>query len=150
MSRSTRPAPELWICPKCGAPLVTRNQWHSCVITTVEELFSKSEPHVLPVFKRFVEAARSIGDITVVPQKTRVVVVARVRFCGGEPRRDHFRANFALRRRMDHPRIAKIVEYNPRWIAHHLRLYRIEDVDEELTGWLRESFAVGMQDDLYS
>jgi uncharacterized protein DUF5655 len=139
----------LWICPQCGAPLVTPNLWHSCVKVTSEELFARSEPHVIEVFNRFVEVVRSIGEVTVVLQKTRVVLVARVRFCGGEPRKDCFYANFALHRRLESPRIHKIIEYTPRWITHHLKLRSKDEIDEELHGWLAESFALGRQDDLF-
>lgn len=72
----------LWTCPKCGARLVTRNLWHSCGRFTLEDLFAKSHSGALALARGSVELFRSLGDVQVIPQKTRLVCVARVRFAG--------------------------------------------------------------------
>ena len=84
-ARKLRP---LWRCPKCGARFVTRNMWHSCGKFTLETLFAKSEPQVLPLFKKFAALVRRCGRVTMIPQKTRVVFMDRVRFAGACPRKD--------------------------------------------------------------
>ena len=84
-----------------------------------------------------------------IPQKTRLVFVARVRFAGLMPRKDHFVAAFALQRRLKNPRIIQLIDYGPRWQMHHLRIERPADLDGELRAWLRESHdVVGMQKDI--
>jgi hypothetical protein len=90
--------PALWICPECGARLVSRNLWHSCGHFTLEDLFTKAAPGVLELARRYTDLLRSLGDVQVIPQKTRLVCVARVRFASLEPRKNGFRAAFALRR----------------------------------------------------
>jgi hypothetical protein len=72
----------LWTCPKCGARLVTRILWHSCGRHTLEALLARSDPPVLELARRFVRVLQSLGDVQVLPQKTRLVCVARVRFAG--------------------------------------------------------------------
>lgn len=108
----------LWRCPKCGARFVTRNMWHSYGRYTLEALFSRSEPHVLPLFKKFAKMVRECGHATMIPQKTRVVFMVRVRFAGAYPRKSYFVAGFALSRRLKSPRIKKIEEYAPHFIGH--------------------------------
>jgi hypothetical protein len=39
--------PAVWICPRCGARLVSRNLWHSCGQYTLETLFAGAAPGVL-------------------------------------------------------------------------------------------------------
>lgn len=129
----------LWICPSCGARLVSRNLWHSCGRFTLEDLFAGSEPGVLDLARSYVALLYSLGDVQVLPQKTRLVCVARVRFAGLEPRRSGFQANFALHRWVDSPRIAKITDYGPLWRAHYLPIRSESDLDDELAGWLQES-----------
>ena len=91
----------------------------------------------------------SLGDVQVLPQKTRLVAVARVRFAGLYPRQDHFMASFALRRWLADPRIVKTVDYGPRWRAHFVRITSAADLDDELRAWLQESHdIVGIQSDL--
>jgi hypothetical protein len=139
----------VWTCPKCGARLVTRNSWHSCGRFTLEALLAASEPAVLALARRYIALVQSLGDVQVIPQKTRLVFVARVRFASLMPRKDHFVAAFALQRRLKNPRIIQLIDYGPRWQMHHLRIERTGDLDDELRAWLRESHdVVGMQKDI--
>jgi hypothetical protein len=139
----------LWHCPKCGARLVSRNLWHSCGRFTLEALFARSAPEVLAAARKYVALLESLGDVQVLPQKTRLVAVARVRFAGLYPRKDHFMAAFALHRWLSSPRIVKTVDYGPRWRGHYVRIESAADVDDELRAWLQESHdVVGVQSDL--
>ena len=72
--------PGISICPRCGARLVTKNLWHSCGTFTLEGLFPRSEPAVLDLARKYVAMLYTLGDVQVIPQKTRLTCVARVRF----------------------------------------------------------------------
>jgi hypothetical protein len=136
----------LWICPRCGARLVTRNLSHSCGRFRLEDLFPRAKPGVLKLAREFVAMLRSLGDVQVLPQKTRLVCVARVRFGGFHPRKNGLLVGFALRRWVKSPRIVKTVSYGPRWRAHFVRVESRGDLDGELRAWLQESHdKVGMQ-----
>jgi len=141
--------PPLWHCPKCGARLVTRNLWHSCGRFTLQALFPSSAPGLLAAARKYIALLESLGDVQVLPQKTRLVAVARVRFAGLYPRKDHFMAAFALHRWLASRRIVKTVDYGPRWRAHYVRITSAADLDGELRAWLQESHdIVGLQSDL--
>jgi hypothetical protein len=89
---------------------------------------------------------QSLGDVQVIPQKTRLVCVARVRFAGLYPRKNDFMATFALRRWVKSPRIAKRAAYGERWRGHFVRIGSAADLDDELRSWLQESHdTVGIQ-----
>jgi len=140
---------DLWICPKCGARLISRNLWHSCGQFTLEDLFAKAPPSVLDLARKYVDVLHSLGDVQVIPQKTRLVCVARVRFAGLYPRKGGFRAAFALRRWLKSPRIVKTADYGPRWLGHFVDITNAGDLDQELRNWLQESHdTVGIQDDI--
>ena len=136
----------MWVCPKCGARLASRNLWHSCGRWTLESLFALSSPPALELARQFVALLESLGDVQVIPQKTRLVCVARVRFAGLYPRKHDFLVSFALRRWVDSPRIVMRAEYGPAWKAHHVRIASRDDLDAELRAWLQESHdTVGQQ-----
>lgn len=136
----------LWICPQCGARLITRNLWHSCGTFTLENLFRRSTPEALALARRYVEMLHSLGDVQVLPQKTRLVCVARVRFAGLSPLKEGFLANFALHRWLESSRLVRLAEYGPRWRFHRLRVVSAADLDDELRAWLQESHdTVGLQ-----
>lgn len=139
-------AAPLWVCPQCGARLVSRNLWHSCGRYTLEDLFANAAPGVLDLARRYVELLYRLGDVQVIAQKTRLVCVARVRFASLYPRKRGFLAAFALRRWVDSPRIHKRTDYGPRWRYHFVLVQVDTDVDEELRSWLQESHdTVGLQ-----
>jgi hypothetical protein len=127
---------------------VSRNLWHSCGHFSLEG-FSGSEPGLLAAAREYVRLLESLGDVQVLPQKTRLVAVARVRFAGLYPRKNHFFASFALHRWLVSRRIVKKVDYGPRWRGHYVRVGAAADLDDELRAWLQESHdVVGMQSDL--
>jgi hypothetical protein len=141
--------PSLWVCPRCGARLVSRNLWHSCVQVTLEELFARSEPSALELARTYVSMLHSLGDVQVIPQRTRLVCVARVRFAGLSPRKHGFLASFSLHRWLDSPRIVKTADYGPRWRSHYVLVRSQADLDDELKAWLQEAHdVVGLQSSL--
>jgi hypothetical protein len=136
----------LWRCPECGEKFVTKNLWHSCGKHTLEELFARSEPHVLPLFKKFAKMVRNCGPVRMIPQKTRVVFQVRVRFAGAYPRKAYFLAGFALPYRAEDPRFVKIEHYAPHFQGHLFRVASEADLDTKVQRWLKESYRVGAQD----
>jgi hypothetical protein len=112
-------------------------------------LFAGAAPGVLELARAYVAMLHSLGDVQVIPQKTRLVCVARVRFAGLSPRKRGFQASFALHRWLDSPRIVKTADYGPRWRAHFVAVRSEADLDDELRAWLQESHdVVGIQSDL--
>ncbi len=137
--------PPLWRCSKCRERFVTKNLWHSCGKYTLEELFSRSDPPVLPLFKKFAAMVRECGPVHMIPQKTRVVFQVRVRFAGAAPRKTHFLANFALPYQANDSRFVRIEKYAPHFQAHTFRVSSESDLDQQLQRWLKESYQVGAQ-----
>jgi hypothetical protein len=105
----------------------------------LEGLFGGAAPGVLELARAYVAMLQSLGDVQVIPQKTRLVCVARVRFAGLTPRRHGFQAGFALRRWLDSPRIVRKVDYGPGWRGHFVMVRASTDLDDELRGWLQEA-----------
>jgi hypothetical protein len=148
-SATERGLPPVWVCPNCAARLVSRNLWHSYGQFTLEALFANAEPAALDLARKYVVLLHSLGDVQIIPQKTRLVCVARVRFDGLYPRKDGFMASSALHRWLDSPRIVKIADNGPRWRGHYVRIGSETDLDDELRSWLQEAHdIVGLQADL--
>src|SRR5262245_35409559 len=136
----------VWTGPDCGARLISRNLSHSCGKFAIEDLFAGARPGVLGLARKYVRLLRSLGDVQVIPQKTRLVCVARVRFAGLTPRKTGFRVGFALRRWLENPRIVKRVNYGPKWRGHFVDVRCENDLDDELRTWLQEAHdTVGLQ-----
>ena len=137
---TTRP---LWTCPSCGARFVTPNMWHSCTRLTLDERFAASTPEARAAFDRFVALVERCGPVTVIAQKSRIVLMDRVRFAGAVVLRDRVRLNFTLTRRLDAHWVERIETYlGGRWNAHRFIARSPADVDAipDLPALLCESY----------
>lgn len=116
-------------CPSCGHRFVTPNVWHSCTRISLDEAFARSTPEARAAFERFADLAAVCGPIEVIAQRTRIVIMARVRFAGAIVLRDRVRLNVALTRQLEAPWIERIESYGPRWNAHRFVVHTAADVD---------------------
>jgi hypothetical protein len=119
----------LWTCPRCGHRFVTANIWHSCSRYTLDDAFASSTPEARAAFERFVELVERCGPVTVIPQKTRIVLMDRVRFAGAVVRRDRVTLSFALSRVVERPWITRLETYDRRWNAHRFDARTVAEVD---------------------
>jgi hypothetical protein len=119
----------LWTCPRCGHQFVTANIWHSCSYHSLDEAFARSTQEARAAFERYVEIVARCGPIEVIAQKTRIVIMGRVRFAGATVLRDRVRLNIALTRRVDAPWVERIESYGARWNAHRFVARSPADVD---------------------
>lgn len=102
---------------------------HSCVTVPLDELFGRSTPAARDAFDAFVALIERCGPIEVIGQKTRIVVMARVRFAGAVVLRDRVRLNVALTREVEAPWVERIDTYmKGRWKAHHFTVRTAEDL----------------------
>jgi len=151
MSTATGEPRPLWTCPRCGHAFVTANLWHSCTRIDPGTVLARTTPEARAAFERYVQLIERCGPVTVIAQRTRIVVMARVRFAGATVLRDRVRLNLALGRRVDDPRFTRVEGYGPRWIAHRFEARTAADVDgfDGLPDLLCESYRdLGLQGSL--
>lgn len=145
---SSRRSKPLWRCPRCGKYYVTKNMWHACSRHTLDEHFEQRDPKLRFLFNSIVGLLKRNGPLKINPDKTGIAFQVRMRFCGVYVRKNSLDLGFLLPRRLDHWRVRKIVPYSPRCYGHHVAIAAPADLDDELAGWLKESYRVGAQADL--
>lgn len=143
MERDTKKP--LWVCPECGAKLVSRNLSHACGDYSVEELLAGKSERARSLFEAFDALVRSCGPIELAPAKTRVAFMVRMRFASVNAISDRgLRAHVVLARERKSRRFTKIEKIGGVWV-HHFRVETVEELDEEVRSWLTEAYAVGEQ-----
>ena len=142
----TSAKPKLWKCPKCGHRFVTRNLWHSCVKVPLSAHFRGPRAAHKKTFDRWLAAARACGRVTTYAQKTRIIIMARVRFAGAVVHNEYLDAALWLRRKVEHPRVRRVEDYGRLGFGYHFRLERPEDIDRALVALMREAYKVGTQE----
>jgi hypothetical protein len=145
MPRALRP---LWTCPRCDAQFVVANTYHSCGRYQLDDLFRRADPHVFPLFRRFEAMVRAAGAVKMVPQKTRLVFMVRMRFINVQVRKSHLILGFVFGRRLEDPRFSKVESYSPRSHVAYVRVSNDEELDASVRRWIREARKTGLQQHL--
>jgi len=135
----------MWTCPRCGRSFANRNQQHACGPLDLDRHLAGRDPEVVAIFERLVELAERNGPVTVLPERTRIAFQVRMSFAAFSLRRRWVDGHVVLARRLEHPRFRKVETFSPRNHLHQFRLERLEEVDEEVAGWLAEAYRVGEQ-----
>jgi hypothetical protein len=140
----------LWVCPKCGARFVTRNLPHSCGNATLDDWHARMGPRARALYDRFEQMIAACGEYHVAPAKTRIAFLARVRFSGITSISEKgMTCAFALPQPIRSSRFVKVEEVVPGWWVHRLRISDPAELDDEVQGWIRESYRLmGMQERL--
>jgi hypothetical protein len=93
------------------------------------------------LFNRFVELVRRCGPFEFAPAKTRVAFMVRVRFAWVSRVSERGMTTVVeLPRRLNNPRIGRIEHPTLRWYVHYFRVTSPEELDDEVQGWLKESY----------
>ena len=144
---------DLWTCPDCGHKFVGVNMAHSCVTVPLDTLFARSTSEARAAFDAYVELIERCGPIEVIGQKTRIVIMGRVRFAGATVLRDKVRLNIALTRQIEAPWVERTETYmGGRWNAHRFVARSPADLDAipELASLVCEGYRdLGMQEALH-
>jgi hypothetical protein len=140
----------LWLCPKCGRTFANRNQTHTCSpLTDLDDHFRAKSEEVRATFDAIVDAVEQFGPVTILSEKTRIALHARMSFAAFMPRRRWLNGHLVLARRIDNPRFSRIETFSPRNVLHAFRLSSLPEVDAEFIAWLGEAYEVGMQRHLH-
>ncbi|MEW5916385.1 MAG: DUF5655 domain-containing protein [Gemmatimonadota bacterium] len=98
--------------------------WHSCGRFTLENHFKGKAPNVRAAFDRLRAIIERCGPVEIIPQKTRIVFLTRMRFAAAMPRTKWLEGHLILARRSDDPRFSNVVRFGPTTYVHS---YRAED-----------------------
>jgi len=137
---------DLWTCTACGRPFANTHQPHSCGRLSEEAFLEPASEGERHLYARSRELAMACGDVATAPARTRVGFQARMIFAavnalGGGT----LAAHVVLARRLESPRFHRIDLITARCFVHHLRVSSEAELDDEVRGWLAESYEVGEQ-----
>jgi hypothetical protein len=132
----------------CQRRFANRNQSHACGRYDLDHHFAGKTPAVRALFDALLLAIEACGDVTVLPEKTRIAFQVSMSFAQVSPREKWLAGHLVLARRVSHPRFRRIDTISQRNHVHHFRLSAPEEIDAEFRRWLREAYAVGAQEHL--
>jgi hypothetical protein len=134
------PAIKLWTCPKCGRQFVKSNQSHSCKIFPLEKHFEgKEKGHQL--YLTLKQAIRkNIGPFKVDSVECCIHLVKASTFAAVKILRDKIRVDFTLTYKVKNKRLIALEQMSAYRYLYYMDINSAEQIDEELTGWLKEAY----------
>ena len=141
----------MWACPKCNQKFIKVNQSHSCMERTVDDFLYGKSPYTVALFHYFIEQFKSIGKFELHPAKSRIAFAAKVRF-GYIHRigRDYIDVALTFpkphRENLCFYRIGEVP--GGKYFQHYLRLYKEEDLNDEVKEYLRLALEYGNKSDI--
>jgi hypothetical protein len=131
----------LWTCPKCVARFVTRNLWHSCGRATMADWETRMNARTRALFHHLTQVIGANGTYYLAPAKTRIAIMAQVRFAGVTAMTDDsITISFALPKRVRSSRFLSVSEVAPGWFAHRIKVTDTKQFDPQVREWLAQSY----------
>ena len=121
------------------------------MISGDELFFFNEKPTALPLYEAFAQRLfAEIGNVNVKVQKTQISFSSRhnfafVSFLPARKAKDrpetYITVTFGLRYKKESPRIDAASEPYPNRWTHHMLISSVEEIDDELMGWIKEAAA---------
>ena len=111
---------------------------------TVEDHLHGKPDAVVALYQRFVALVQACGPFEYAVSKTAITFKGSRRgFAGAKPTAHGLDGYLDLQRRVEDPRIRRASPYTKRLVVHQFRITRLEQLDVEFAGWVREAYQVG-------
>jgi hypothetical protein len=111
---------------------------------TVERHLSTSPEEVMALYRRFIELVTECGPLSYSVSRTAITLKGTRRgFAGAKPKARSLDGYLDLQRRVQDPRITRAAPYTKRLFVHQFRVTKLDELDEQFAGWIREAYAVG-------
>lgn len=109
---------------------------------SIEQHFERKSPCVREVYDTIVAVAREFGPVEQDPKKTSIHLNRRSAFAGIQTRSEFLILAVKAGGDIDSPRISKREQSSANRWHHEIKLFDPDDIDAEITGWLRDSYAI--------
>lgn len=132
----------MWECPECERRFGRTNQGHECApALSIEEYFEASPEFERPIFDAVLARLQAVDpDIWFEPVSVGIFFKRRTVFLALRTMTKWVAVCFHLDRRLDDPRISrKVVEHGGRYY-HVVNVGSVDEVDDDLAGWLIEAW----------
>jgi hypothetical protein len=133
----------MWTCPLCNQQFVNNNQQHSCNDKVLQDFLKGKSEHTIFLFHHFVKQYQKIGNTTVHPTKSMIAFAAATRMAyltrlGKDFVDIVFPFDQPYEDNLCFHKIAQVP--GTKQFNHHFRMYRIEDLNEELVSFMKMAY----------
>ena len=130
-----------WECPDCHRRFGRRGQSHECApAMTLDDYFGTGPARERPIFDKVIADLETLGDVHVEPVSVGIFLKRSRGFAQLRPKVNWIELSFGLGRRVEHPKITRIMRASNVRTYHCVRLREPSDVDADVRDWLTEAY----------
>lgn len=131
---------KLWVCPKCKRGFANKNQRHSCVKHSIDDLFEGKPLAIRQVFDLLLTRIKKFGPVRIDAVKTSVNFGGKSHFAAVWPLRNSLNVEFLLDREVKDFPVYKTQKSGATMYTHFMKVISKREVSARLLGWLREGY----------
>jgi len=129
-----------WSCPECGRLFARTRQGHECApAMSLEGFLSGGPPHEAPIVEAILAGLADL-EVHVEPVSVGVFLKRPRKFAELRTMTRWEAVSFTLGRTLRSPRISRKVLDTGRGYWHVVNVRSVDEVDDELLGWLVEAY----------
>jgi Domain of unknown function (DUF5655) len=136
----------MWTCPLCNQEFVNNNQVHSCNDKTLADFLKGKSEHTVSLFWHFVQQYQKFGKVTIHPTKSMIAFAAGTRIAYvTRLGKDFVDVTFPFTKSYNNNLCFHKIAQVPgqQQFNHHFRMYRKEDLNEEVKGFMKLAYEEG-------
>jgi len=130
----------MWICPQCQREFKTKNQWHSCVKISPNDLLLSKPKQVRELYDRLVTQCSQFCQFKIDTTKSCIYFVSNHRFLVIKPQKSGIILEFLLDRKEDVFPVIKTFDIGKGRIVHYVKLDKPEDINDQIIGWINDAY----------
>ncbi len=134
----------MWTCPSCKRQFKTTNQSHSCVDTTIDDLFLNKPDHLVLAFDTLMTHVLTWDPVSLGASKNTVVFTNKKAFLIVKPMTKVLDIKFYYNEPLNSDRLHKVSEFYGKY-AHHIRVSDEVEITDEVLHLIRKGFEFGLQ-----
>ena len=131
----------MWTCPKCKRSFKRRDQQHSCVLISKENIFAKRPPELKQLYEVLVKKIKSLGDYKEESIPPDVIFFkTKSTFLAVKVKKSFLEVEFFLDHHKDSPVVSKFLQTSKHRFVHVVHVDRKEDLNKQLFNWIEHSY----------
>lgn len=129
-----------WTCPKWSRFFKHKNQIHSCLTRTIDDILGGKSERVVQVVSILLKHVSAFGDVKISATRNAVMVTSGSTFLAIKPAREWVNIEFLLDREVTRFPVHKIVRASRHKVAHFVRIEEPREITRTVLNLLKESF----------
>lgn len=130
----------MWTCPECKRKFRTTNQSHSCMLADLDMHFRNKPEELRATYGKLLAVTQTFGPYDINVVQSAIFLKTKSTYVEVKTRKTHLIIMFFLGREVTDFPMSRAVRMSKNKVAHELLLQAPDDIDEQVIGWLKESY----------